>query len=420
MNATFGRPRIAIVTETFAPEINGVAHTLKQVTQRLTPQCDIQVIRPAQSAEITASAKPAITIKEGIQYAKNPQKQQQLQQPIIQILVKGLPIPAYPELRFGIPCRRQLETLWQRHTPAAIYVATQGPLGWSALGAARKLKIPIVSGFHTNFHRYSHYYGMGWLQQLVQKYLKHFHNRTHFTLLPTHQVAEEAAAMGISNGRACSRGVDTHQFHPRHRCDLLRQSWGADKQTPVLIYVGRLANEKNVMLAITAFKRIQQQAPESKMVMVGSGPLEATIASRHADIILAGVKRDAELAACYASADIFLFPSETETFGNVILEAIASGLALVSYNLAAASHYLTNNESAMLAPPGNEDQFCQLALELVTRPAELSRIRKNTESVCRSMGWQAIANQFLNFLLLAGSEEGKYEIQPGRRSVQIR
>ncbi|WP_020409002.1 glycosyltransferase family 4 protein [Hahella ganghwensis] len=367
--------RLAIVSETFPPEVNGVANTLFQLTKELRKKHSIQVIHPKQSG--------VSPIQDGLEH----------------ILVPGCPIPGYSELRFGFPCQKRLQALWQENRPDAVYVATQGPLGWSAVSAARKLDIPVSSGFHTNFHQYSRHYRMGWLSRLIGRYFTYFHQLTRHTLVPTRQTASALDSMGIKNTCIWSRGVDSNLFNPERRSEARRRQWGADATTPVFIYVGRLANEKNVYLALSAFERAQQQASHTKMVLVGGGPLQEKIARQYPNVILAGVKKGESLAEHYASADIFLFPSLTDTFGNVILEAMASGLGIVSFNEAAARELLHHDESALLAPSGNSDLFCQHALSIAMRPSLLTRLRQNAHQQSIAMDWQPLAQQFAHLLL---------------------
>ena len=368
--------RVAIVTETFPPEVNGVANTLHHLTQRLSRDCQVQVVHPRQKGQL-------------------PKDQERLEH----LLVTGCPIPGYNELRFGFPCLKTLLKSWRDKRPDAIYVATQGPLGWSAVKAARILGIPLTSGFHTNFHQYSKHYKLGWLSQLIGRYLAYFHQMTRHTLVPTEQTADALQSMGIKNTRVWSRGVDADLFNPAKRCTALRQQWGADATTPVFIYVGRLANEKNVYLALSAFERAKQQARHTRMVLVGGGPLTEKIKRKHPDVILAGVQKGDALAKHYASADIFLFPSLTDTFGNVVLEAMASGLGIVSFNEAAAKEHLIHDESALLALPGDSNQFCQHALSLAMRPSLLEKLRLNARQRAKVLDWQKLSQQFLNIII---------------------
>ncbi|MDG9669547.1 glycosyltransferase family 4 protein [Hahella sp. CR1] len=380
------RPKIAIVTETFFPEINGVANTLRYVSEGLSRQYRVQVVRPNQPLG----------------------ERRELIDAMEHILVRGRPIPGYGELKFGLPCRRRLLKAWRQDTPSAVYVATQGPLGWSAVSAATELGVPVVSGFHTNFHSYSAFYGFGWLTKLITRYLTWFHHRTLLTLTPTRQTAEAVSQMGVRNTRVWSRGVDCSQFNPSLRCQHLREEWGVREESPVFIYVGRLASEKNIHLAIAAFRRAQQQVSKARMVMVGGGPLRERIAAKHPDIILAGVKRGDDLARHYASADIFLFPSLTDTFGNVVLEAMASGLGIVSFDDAAAREHLEHEVSGMLAPQQDCDAFCRHALTLALRPSHLKRLRAAARGRALPLDWSQIVDRFAH-ILLSGEAKGEQQ-----------
>ena len=392
---TDSRPLISIVTETFFPDVNGVAHTLGILSDHLSERYRVQVVRSRQPD------MPA-TLPMRLEH---------------HIEVRSAPIPGYPEMRFGFPCGRLLFKTWQRERPQAVYVATQGPLGWSAVRAANKLGIPVTSGFHTNFHSYSSFYGFGWLQRLISGYLRLFHRQTRRTLVPTSQTAGKVRAIGITNTSIWSRGVDCEAFSPARRDEGLRASWGVKATTPVFLYIGRIAAEKNVDLAVQAFRRLSGEAPDARMVMVGDGPQRASLAARHPDILFTGIKRGEDLARHYASADVFLFPSETDTFGNVVLEAMASGLAIVSFDDAAAREHLTHEKSALLAAPGQYDTFCRLALTLAMRPGLLRQLGEAARRRALTLNWPSIAETFANLILDPLQEEETHGIPESYRRL---
>ena len=219
--------RVSLVTETYTPEINGVAMTLSQLARQLACKGhQVQLVRPKQPVEVGEDVHVAETI-----------------------LVSGAPIPGYRELRFGLPSGRMLTRTWQRQRPDIIYVATEGPLGWSAVQAAHRLGIPAISGFHTQFHQYSNYYSAGWLQPLVYRYLKSLHNKTACTLVPT-EAMRRSMGEDISSIEVLGRGIDTTRFSPDKRSEDLRREWGAGPRDKVFLYVGRLAREKNIGLVM--------------------------------------------------------------------------------------------------------------------------------------------------------------------------
>lgn len=301
----------------------------------------------------------------------------------------------------GLPASRLLTSLWRRERPDVVHVLTEGPLGWSAVAAARKLMLPVVSDFRTNFHAYSQHYGIGWLGKPILAYLKKFHNRTWCTLVPTESLRAELAARGFRNLRVVARGVDTMLFHPGRRDAALRQLWGAGSDDPVMLYVGRLAPEKNIDAILSAFAAARETNPATRLVLTGEGPSAGQIRARCPEAIMTGTLRGEALAACYASADIFLFPSLTETFGNVTLEALASGLAVVAFDYAAAGDHIRHQYSGWLAPKGDTEAFLAMARESVLNASNWRRVGANGCSEMRLQSWGEVVGQLEELLSLA-------------------
>ncbi|SFM11458.1 glycosyltransferase family 4 protein [Marinobacter zhejiangensis] len=374
---------IVVVSETFPPEINGVANTLRHLCQGLMQQGhQVSVVRPRQRHEATGSVTSAGQALFTDEH-----------------LVTGIPLPGYPDLRFGITRSARLAQLWRRKRPDAIYVATQGPLGVAAVNAARRLSIPVSSGFHTNFHTYSRYYGAGFLEKLLCGYGRWFHNRTAITLVPTRKMQATIQAMGVNPTGLWSRGVDCNRFTPHKRDDNLRKSWGVDPNDRVVLYVGRLASEKNLQMATACFERIHNLHPKTRFVLVGDGPLRKKMADRHPDYIFCGMQRGEDLAKHYASGDIFLFPSKTDTFGNVVTEAMASGLAVVAYDDAAASEHISHEGNGMKAGLADDEGFIDAALKLVDQPTLLNRIRSQARLDALDLNWSVQIEQFEQLVL---------------------
>jgi glycosyltransferase involved in cell wall biosynthesis len=366
--------RIAFVTETYPPEVNGVAMTVGRSVAGLRRRGhDVCLVRPRQGRDDVARGGD-------------------------ELLLRGLPLPRYPELRFGLPAGRALVRAWRRRRPDIVHVATEGPLGWSALSAARRLDLPVTSSFHTNFDAYSSHYGIGWLSGAIERYLRHFHNRTAMTLVPTQAIARRLASADFRNLMVIARGVDTKLFNPQRRSHELRANWGADAGTLVATYVGRLAAEKNLDAVIFAFEALRRVHPAARLLFVGDGPQKSALATRHPQHVFAGLRRGEDLAAHYASADIFLFPSLTETFGNVTLEALASGLAVVAYAQAAAGEVIEDGIDGLLAPPGDEQRFIQAAASLAGDPGLLARLRLRAAARVSRFDWDVVHGAFANVL----------------------
>lgn len=366
--------RVAVVTETYPPEVNGVAMTTGRVVDgllRLGHQ--VQLVRPRQGQD----DRPASA------------------QGLEEVLSRGVPIPRYNQLKLGLPARSALQRLWSLRRPDVVQVVTEGPLGWSAVAAARKLCLPVITEFHTNFHRYSGYYGVGWLKQPVAAWLRRFHNKGEVCLVPTPELAAELRARGVRRVEVVARGVDTSLFHPARRSTALRRAWGAGDDTVVVAVVGRMAPEKNLALAVRAFDALCAVQPDARLLFVGDGPARAALAAARPEFIYAGMRSGEDLAAHYASADLFLFPSTTETFGNVTTEALASGLPVVSFNYAAAAQRVRSDDNGWLVPLGDEAGFIQAAQRLGADVALRRRLAARARASVADADWDGIVRRLL-------------------------
>lgn len=387
-----GQRHISIVSETFPPEVNGVANTLRYVCEELVRFGHyVSVIRPGQPGE--DADQPA---------GQNPLLCHQTHK------VAGIPIPGYLDLRFGIPAPGRLFRLWKKRRPDAIYVATQGPLGISAVSAARRLGIPVSSGFHTNFHSYSGYYGAGWLEAFLCRYGRWFHNRTAVTLVPSRKVLATTRRLGISPTALWSRGVDCTLFSPGKRNQALRKSWGLTMDALAIIYVGRIAAEKNLQLAVSCFERLKSLHPTARFVLVGDGPMRSRLSERHPDYIFTGIQRGERLAEHYASGDLFLFPSKTDTFGNVVTEAMASGLAVVAFDDAAANEHIRHGDNGMKASLEDNEAFVSHALRLIDQPTFTGKIRAQARLDALDLDWASQVERFENLVINQATEAHKH------------
>lgn len=365
--------RIAMVTETYPPEVNGVARTIGLMAEGLQRRGhSIELVRPRQNGHDFPAHTP------GFQTVLRP----------------GVPIPRYTQLRMGMPSRGALERRWKEERPDIVHVATEGPLGWSALAAGRNLGIPVATDFHTNFHTYTRDYGMAWLARPVAAYLRSFHNRAGCTMVPTREIAEELGALRFERLRVVGRGVNPVVFNPARRSRELRAAWGAGDDTLVALCVSRFAHEKNFALVIRAYEAMHRIRPDMKLILVGDGPLEAELRRQSDGCVIAGRKVNGELAAHYASADVFLFPSMSETWGNVTLEAMASGLGIVAYDYAAAREVLRHGTSALLAPFGNSAAFIAHAETLAEDPALAATLGQAARGIAEGFTWERVVEDF--------------------------
>lgn len=365
--------RIAVVTETWPPEVNGVAMSLKRMVDGLLARGHrVQLIRPRQHAGDAPS-------KDG---------------PLREVLARGVPIPKYGSLRVGLPAKQKLAKLWTLERPDLVHLVTEGPLGWSAMAAARKLRLPVTSDFRTNFDAYSAHYGMRWLKRPIAAYLRRFHNLGQATFVPTRALQAQLSDCGYRNLEVVSRGVDTALFSPARRSEALRASWGVAPDELVVAFVSRLAPEKNLDLVARAFETLRARRPDARMLWVGDGPAREELARRYPHHLFAGMRTGEDLAAHYASADLFLFGSLTETFGNVLTEALASGLPVVSYAQAAAAELVEAERNGLLAPPGDEAAFIAHTVRAGTEEALRRRMAAGARTGVERLDWNSVADAF--------------------------
>jgi glycosyltransferase involved in cell wall biosynthesis len=366
------RLRIALVTETYPPEINGVAMTIGQIVDALQKRDhQVQLIRPRQGNEPQPAGNDNLE----------------------QVLRPGIPIPNYSGLNLGLPAKRLLSKLWALQRPDVVHIATEGPLGWSALSAANKLRIPVLAGFHTNFHSYSRHYGFSWLKKPIYTYLRKFHNQARLTVVPTLKLRNELIQAGYRNVEVLARGVNQHLFSPERRDMDMRRSWGVAETGFAVVYVGRIAPEKNLGLLVRAFEAIERIRPDARLILVGDGPELMQLRSSHPHFVFCGPRSGEDLARHYASADSFLFPSTTETFGNVLIEAMASGLPVLAYDYAAAAEFVRHGENGLKVPFENEADFIREAEWLASHPEALSQLGLEARQTTLGISWDAVFQQ---------------------------
>lgn len=358
--------RIEIVTDTFPPDINGVAMTLGKLTDNLKLRGHyVHIIHTGESVKLGETR------------------------------IKSMSLPGYKAVRVGLPSPMQLSKRWMQKRPDVIYVATESPLGISAIKAARKLNIPVATGFHTNFHQYLKDYRLSKIERPVLSILRKIHNKSDCTIVPSQDVLSSLESAGFKNLKLLGRGIDTAQFSPERRCDLLRSSWGASSDTPVMIIVGRLAAEKNLEFSLSCLEKMREDIPDLKVVIVGDGPLEVKLKEKYTvGTIFTGVERGESLATHYASADILVFASETETFGNVLLEGMASGNITVSYRYAASVQHIKHGVNGYNCELGNTSEFEEMLLKAITNFKDQEMKNAAVEAI-KPLTWDRITDTFL-------------------------
>lgn len=398
---------IVLVTETWAPDVNGVAMSLLQLMQQLSALGHrISLIRPAHARSVidAREAQPKQETMPVNQQARpiskdsaEPLSTQSTQSCISHLLtVKGLPIPRYPDLQFGVPAYFSIKKTLQQWQPDVVHIATEGPLGLASLIAAKRLKIATTTGYHTQFHDFSKHFGLGLIATPLMAYFRYFHNWSQATCVPSQKTKADLIELKFKRLVEVGRGVDIIRFNPNKRCESLRESWGAGQQHTVLMMVSRLSPEKGIDIVIKAYQALQMQQLHRaiKLVIVGDGPDKArlkTMVQGSDDIIFAGSQTGEALAQHYASGDVFVFASQVETFGNVVTEAMASGLPVFAFDDAAAG-MLVDDHCGSLASLNDVTGFIEMVANLPkTQQLKLAGI--NARNKVLGMSWQQPAQQ---------------------------
>ncbi len=359
--------RVTIVTETYFPQVNGVSRTLGQLARYLTENGDsVQLVHPNYGEP-----------------AQNPDHH----------LVRSWTLPFYKELHLPLPPFGGVLRAIDRFAPDLVHIATEATLGLRVLQHTLSCKIPTVSSFHTNFDQYTHHYGVGWSKGLIWRYLRWFHNRTRETYVPSRTTIAELEGRGFERLRLWPRGVDSHIFRPdRPRRESVRQALGITPEDVVIGYVSRIAAEKNIDYLADALVQVGEARPNARFLFVGDGPARPMLERRmgsHAHFV--GYRSGEDLADHYAAADLFAFTSLTETFGNVVLEAMSSGLPVVALRAGGVGETVENSGAGLLVEPAQPpEEFARAILSLVDDSSRRHETAARARAYAESQSWSAI------------------------------
>ena len=354
---------IEFVTDTYPPDINGAAKTLSYlVTCLRTEGHKVTIIGPHPESELK---------------------------------ITSVRVPKYESISLGFVRKSRLRMHWRKSRPDMIYIAGEAFLGSAAVKAAWQLGIPTIAGYHTNYDQYAANWKMKFLAARATRYMINFHKRATATVVPSDSVMNDLQELGYNDLHLMGRGVDAELFHPSKRSLDRRAEWGAESNTPVALFASRISPEKNLTLLSQAFKKMQQLNPDTRCVIVGDGPSFNRFKRENRNVICYRFKHGEELAEIYASADIMVFPSLTETFGNTVTEALASGLVVVAYDYAAAQMHIEHDVNGLLADYGNEQQFlekCGQAMQLVCDDS----LRTAAHRSVSNLSWDAVAGRLVD------------------------
>lgn len=381
--------RLAIFTDTYEPEVNGVARTLGRWTDFLRRQgIEVMVFAPDPAMDNT-SMQTSIQVQR----------------------FTSFPFFLYPECRLAVPNPVPVRRALQLFQPTLIHVATPFNMGLFGIHYAKKYRIPLVASYHTHFDRYLPYYNLQWMAKLLWRYLEWFHHECRMIFVPSPSTKAQLVGRGWRGERldVWARGIKTDQFYPGvERTELqLPGSYTITSEQFVVLYVGRLSPEKDVGIAIDAFDKFRRSHPNAVMLIAGDGPsageLEARCTREQLPIHFLGFQSLPALRELYAAADVFLFPSATETFGNVVLEAMACETAVVGARAGGVADTVTHGVNGLLCDPGSVDSFADALERLYQDPEERGRLAAKGLAYSRNQSWDAIFGRLLSQFLEAES-----------------
>ena len=359
--------KIAIFSDTYFPQVNGVAQTLKRLTNHFdNRQIAYQVYSPENK---TSTTYPNIN------------------------QFPSLPFFLYPECRTVITNPKKIENSLKKFQPDLIHLATPYMMGLYGLFAAKKLNIPVVSSYHTNFDQYLKYYHASLLEPFLWKYLKWFHQATEKIFVPSKETQRKLESLHFDGLKVWGRGIDSKLFAPNHDAkEQLRKKYHI-KEKYILLYVGRLAPEKDLDTLNKIIHFPSDIKDSVHWLIVGDGPNKVAWREKERvqkNITLTGYIKGEELARIYAGADLFVFPSFTETFGNVVLEAMSSGTPAVVANAGGVKEFVINDVNGRICEQQNAESFVHAISELLEDETMRLRMGVEARNYALTQSWDTI------------------------------
>ncbi|QJC53988.1 glycosyltransferase family 1 protein [Paenibacillus albicereus] len=373
--------RLALFTDTFAPQMNDVARTLGRLTAHLERRgIEHLVFAPASPEEASpplALHPPPLSLRPS----------------------PSVPFLLYPECRLALPNVLSMRQQLDRFRPDLLHLATPFNIGLCGLRYARRRGLPHAASYHTHFDRYFSYYGMAKAVPLYWRYIRWFHRSCGATFAPSRETLLALYRQGVGGLRLWTRGVDSERFHPaKRRAAAVRERFGIAPDERILLYVGRIAPEKDVATLAELLRGLPaSREGRARWLVVGDGPALPELKAGAPDgAIFAGYREGEELAELYASADLFVFPSSTETFGNVALEAMASGLPVIGADAGGIRESVRHEATGLLCPPGDAAAFAAAIERLAASPDEARRMGEEGRKHALSQSWEAILDDLLD------------------------
>jgi phosphatidylinositol alpha 1,6-mannosyltransferase len=364
--------RVAYFTESLLPHVDGVSRTLAQLfgflEQRGVAFRVYSPFVPGPEVSWSARVRP----------------------------VKYVRFPLYPDYRVSIPFGPGMARELDAYQPDLVHLVSPTPMASRAAAWAEKRGIPVVSSFHTHFVSYFRYYGAPRLEPFGWRMMRRFYARSRKVYVPSESMIRELHQHGIHNTEPWSRGIDLARFSPEHRSPELRRLAGADDSTPIVLMVSRLVKEKDMADLVRMEQALRRDGNRHRLVLVGDGPMRGELESALPGAFFAGHQSGAGLARWYASGDVFVFPSTTETFGNVVLEAQASGLPTVVVNRGGPPDLVHPGQTGFIARANDPEDLAAHVQRLLADPAERVRMGAQARDAARARDWSVINGRLVD------------------------
>ncbi|MDQ0113271.1 glycosyltransferase family 4 protein [Paenibacillus harenae] len=384
--------RIAVFSDTFVPQVNGVALTLKRWTDYLSIHgVDCKLFVPTEPEPV-------------------------YEDPVCRLT--SIPFWAYPEHRFVIPNLLRIRKELSQFKPDIVHIATPFNVGLAGMYAAQKLHIPIVASYHTHFDQYLESYWFPFAHSWYWSYMKWFHRNCRAIFAPSQETIHLLQSKGLSDLELWSRGVDCDRFTPAKRSNRVRELYGI-KERYLLLFVGRLAPEKDLDVLLQLMHRLPDRIRgQVHWLVVGDGPMmEQGLREAPQNVTFTGYRDGEELAEWYASSDLFVFPSATETFGNVVLEAAASGLPAVVADRGGVTEIVQHGKTGLHAQAGNVESFLAALDDWFDEPDKWQLFRTEARELAQSRTWdKAMESIYAHCRQIVKAEQNPEEA--GRGHIQ--
>ncbi len=366
--------RIALFSEVYWPMVSGVGVTLLRLTEALRERGhEVRIYTATYALPAGIADRPEVH--------RSP----------------SVPLFLYPDVQWAFPRLREVVEDLQAFRPDIVHVATEFSLGLAGVKAARQLGLPIIGSAHTDYDQYAARYGVPWALRAGWHYLRWFYGQAFRVLCPSSIYEDAMHRHGVLHTGIWSRGVDPAVFSPSFRSEAYRAGFGVGPGDLLVTYIGRIAREKNLGLLLEAWETLAPGRGSAKLVLVGRGPLEDDIRRREIPgVSVSGLLEGPALSAAYSSADLFAFPSATETFGNSLLEAMGSGLPSLVAASGGVLEFANHGGNAWLVEPDSTPAIVEGLQRLLGDAALRRRLAAGALATARARDWATVYDRLLD------------------------